>query len=226
MCRLILIFSFIGLLSGCSTTYKPPAQKSVATDGVDGDLSLGDIVVYGRLRKEVLQKPTAVFYSAFGHSYCMSQEVVYDVDEYLQGSGPATIKFSQHKIDYCWTLTENIGFNESILFLSKNKHRGVWSTGSAKIFRYDGKADIFTPKDIMQFVRFENFDAFLLDHDKPIDWTFELGHTPIEGLEILQERGVLTYESDPRYKGGEFYHLKLYKYIDIDLLLKELKKNS
>lgn len=222
---------FIALL-GCTIANEPLVGKPVYFKNINDDAFWENIIVYGKLKKETIRQPTAVYGSSFGHAYCMAEEISFKVDSYLQGSGPELIQFTQNVIDSCKPLAADIGFGEAILFLSKNEFRGVWSTDSIKIFRIDDEDRIFQPSDIIKFSSFKNFDALLSTYENPFEWIEEKNRESHEILEALKKREILDFEivkinwpkmPEPWVHGdqayGEFYTVKMYKYIKIDTLI-------
>lgn len=204
---------------GCSVTGIPLSGEAVYAKERKDYFLWEEIVVFGKLKEEVLRPPTEVYHSSFGHSYCMSEYVVYEVFEYIKGSGPKVIEFSQNTFDVCQPLADQSGFGESILFLAKNKHRGVWSNASIVIDTSNGDRRIFKPEDIAMFLRFSNFKSLLRDYEEPYEWAVGTGLLPKSELEKLQENGVLSYRLDPSDIHQSIYLLKMYKYIDANALL-------
>ena len=196
------------------------AGEPVYFKHINDDVFWENIVVYGRLQKEVLKKPTSVYHSSFGHGYCMSEEVSFEAQKYIKGNGPDLIEFSQNKIDFCLPIAENIGFGEAVLFLSKNEHRGIWSTGSVRIDDFEGEPRIYRPSDIMYFLSFENFESLLTEYKEPFEWGVETGLLSEQDLDKLKDKGILSYRPDPQDKNGSFYLLEMYKYISVEALLK------
>mgnify|MGYP001299141990 CR=1 FL=1 len=219
MYRAIITILSIAALTGCSTTYDTLVGEPVYFKHINDDVFWENVVVYGKLRTDVLRKPTGVYHSSFGHAYCMSEEVTFDVKKYILGAGPEVIEFSQNIIDFCRPIAENTGFGKSILFLSKNEHRGIWSTGSIRIDEIDGEARIFKPADIMHLLSFGNFESLLTDYEKPLEWGVDSGLLSERDLERLKEKGVLSYKLDPQDRNGDFYLLEMYKYIKVEALI-------
>lgn len=219
MYRALLIIFVTTFLYGCSSNPEKLAGEPVYFKHINDDVFWENIVVYGSLQKEVLQKPTSVYHSAFGHGYCMSEEVTFEAQKYIKGTGPVLIEFSQNKIDSCRPIAENIGFGEGVLFLSKNEHRGIWSTGSVRIDNFEGEARIYRPTDIMHFLSFENFESLLAEYKEPFEWGVELAQLSEQDLDKLKEKGILSYRPDPQDTSGIFYLLEMYKYISVEALL-------
>ena len=229
MYRVLLLIFVIASLSSCTLTQDKLVGESVYFKHINDNVFWEDIVVYGKLQKQVLRKPTSIYHSAFGHSYCMSEEVIFEVEKYIKGSGPDIIKFSQNKIDNCKPLAENIGFGEAILFLSKNIPRGVWSTGSVRIESYQEKSQIYKPIDILHFLSFKNLESLLSEHEKPlewVDWNVQTGFLSENDLDKLQEKGILSYRHYPDEKNGSLYQLTIHKFISIEALLKMTSNKS
>jgi hypothetical protein len=219
MYRVLLIVFLVASLFGCSSTQETLSGEPVYFKHINDDVFWENIVVYGKLQKEVLRKPTSLYHSAFGHGYCMSEEVSFEAQKYIKGTGPDLIEFSQNKIDYCRPLAENIGFGEAIIFLSKNEHRGIWSTGSVRINNFEGESRIYRPIDIMHFLSFENFDSLLTEYKEPFEWGVEIGLLSKQDLDKMKEKGILSYRPDPQDKNDSFYLLEMYKYISVEELL-------
>lgn len=219
----LAIFEILVIISllGCSVTSEKIVGEPVYFKDINDDVFWENIVVYGELQKDVLRKPTGVYHSSFGHGYCMSEEVTFKADKYILGSGPKIIEFSQNVIDYCKTIAESAGFGKSVLFLSKNEYRGIWSTGSIRIDEVEGEPRIFKPVDIMQFLSFENFESMLSEYKTPFSWGVEADVLSVQDLEKLKKKGVLSYRLDPQDKNGSFYHLEMYKYINVKALIKK-----
>ena len=229
MYRVLLLIFVIASLSSCTLTQDKLVGESVYFKHINDNVFWEDIVVYGKLQKEVLRKPTSVYHSAFGHSYCMSEEVIFEVEKYIKGSGPDIIKFAQNKIDNCKPLAENIGFGEAILFLSKNIPRGVWSTGNVRIESSQEESQIYKPIDILHFLSFKNFESLLSEHEKPlewVDWGVRMNLLSIETLDKLKEKGILSYRAYPHEKYGSLYLLTMYKFISVETLLKVTSNKS
>lgn len=186
----------------------------------DSEVRREDFVVYGRLLKEVLVAPTDVYASSFGHAYCMAEEVTYEIKHYIQGSGPPIIEFTQNLVDYCTPLAEEIGFEESILFFSKNKWRGIWSTGTARIFKDDGQRRIVLPADIERFSSLDNFKLLLSDYDEPVEIAFSRQLEAWKFSESLKELGVISERPSQNEEDKDFLLLNLHKYIDLEDLLR------
>jgi len=219
MHRALLTSLLTIILLGCTTTSEQLVGEPVYFKYINDDIFWENIIVYGRLQKEILREPTQVYGSSFGHAYCMAEEVTFEVLDYIQWSGPDLIKFTQNKIDFCRPLAENIGFGESILFLSKNRYRGVWSTGSIKISEIDGESRIFRPSDIIYFISFNDFESLLSEYEKPFEWGMEKSIESEDVLATLKEKGVLSYKLDSSDKNNDFYLIAMYKYINLDRLL-------
>tara|TARA_R100000687_G_scaffold81550_1_gene78796 strand:- start:547 stop:1218 length:672 start_codon:yes stop_codon:yes gene_type:complete len=204
---------------GCSATGIPLSGEAVYAKERKDYFLWEEIVVFGKLKEEVLRPPTEVYHSSFGHSYCMSEYVVYEVFEYIKGSGPKVIEFSQNTFDVCRPLADQSGFGESILFLAKNKPRGVWSNASMVIDTSNGDRRIFKPEDMAMFLRFSNFESLLRDYEKPYEWAIGTGLLPKSELEKLRGYGVLSYRLDASDTHQSIYLLEMYKYLDANALL-------
>lgn len=213
-------FLIATVLASCTTAGQPEplVGEPVYFRHISDDVFWENFVVYGSLERNVLRKPTEVYYSAFGHSYCMVEEVSFKVIEYIQGSGPTLIEFEEHIADSCRPIAESIGFNESILFISKNEHRGTWHTGGIKLQRFDGEVRIFKPLDILRFMSFDNFESLLTDYDEPFEWAIQLGILGESDLVSLSEKGVLDFEHDSSVGEG-IYKVNMHKYISLEQLL-------
>ena len=218
MHRTILIILTVISLWGCSTTHEGLVGEPVYFRDIGDDVFWENIVVYGELQMDILSKPTDIYNSSFGHAYCMSEEVTFKVYNYLLGSGPKVINYSQNIIDQCRPVAENIGFDKAVLFLSKNKYRGIWSTGSVPVHEIDGKSQIFRPRDIVQFLIFESFDSLLSNHEEPIEWGVEVDLLPEESLKKLKEKGVLSYKLNTQDENSSYYLVEMYKYISLEAL--------
>jgi hypothetical protein len=199
---------------------------------INYDADVKYLVIYGSIQKETVRKPTEVFESNFGHAYCMAQDIAFKVERYIQGNGPDLIEFTQHIIDSCKTLSADVGFGETILFLSKNRWGKVWAEGAIKVSRFNNEARIFQPSDILKFTQFGNFDELLSTYSLPFEWSVEKTWESNEMLEELRKRGVLDFKversnwpktpqprRDEAQAYDEFYIVKMYKYIKLDTLL-------
>ncbi|WKD49610.1 hypothetical protein [Microbulbifer spongiae] len=203
----------------CSLNQEKLAGESIYFKHKNDDVFWENIVGYGRFQKEVLQKPTSVYHSAFGHGYCMSEEVTFEAKKYLKGTGSDLIEFAQNKIDYYRPIAEDIGFSEAVLFLSKNEHRGIWSTRSVRIDNFEGESRIYRPIDIMHFLSFENLESLHIEYKEPFEWGVEIGLLSEQNLDKLKGKGILSYRPDPQDKNGNLYLLEMYKYISVEALL-------
>jgi hypothetical protein len=233
MFRLVLVSALLIPAGGCTTTPKAGlAGKPVYFKHVNDDVFWENIIVYGRLKKETIRQPTQVYGSSFGHAYCMAQDVSFKVEQYVQGSGPDLIEFTQHVVDSCDALSADIGFGDALLFLSKNRWRGVWSTGVISLRRFDEEVRIFEPADIMKFTSFDDFEELLSTYTEPFEWGVEKNWESYETLEALRKLGILDFAIErmewpempqPRreevYAYDEYYVVKIYKYIKLETLL-------
>lgn len=234
MHRLILLSLLVTLSSICTATVlkgPPLVGKPIYFKHINDDVFWENIIVYGNLEKEVIRAPSKTYESSFGHSYCMVQDISFRVKKYIQGAGPDLIEFSQHSVDSCKSLSTDIGFKASILLLSKNKFRGIWTTGSIKIFSLDGEDRIFLPTDIVKFSHFENFNELLTSFKEPYEWGVENDHENYQALVSLKEKGILDFEkvkekwpkaldakeSVPQGY-NEYFLVKINKYIKLDAL--------
>lgn len=220
MKKLLLAYIMLFVLMGCTTASEVLIGEPIYSRLDSSDMLWENFIVYGKLRKEVLREPTDVYQSSFGHAYCMSEEITYEVLGYIQGSGPSFIEFTQNKIDSCRPIADDIGFGKSILFLSKNKYRGIWVTGSLTLNDADTEPRIVSPSDILQLSVLDNFGDILTDHEEPSEWKIEKGFESKDDLEKLKEKGILEFELIKDESGREFYMVKIYKYIRIKDLLR------
>ncbi len=218
MYRAVMAIFAVVFVCGCAPTPKSLSGQPEYSKHFENQVTRESIIVYGELQRNVLSKPTAVFGSAFGHAFCMNEEVTFEVKRYLVGTGPQIINFSNNIIDDCRPIADSTGFGEAILLLNKNEHRGVWSSGSAKVRYIDDKPGIYLPHEIMQFIWFKVFFDSLEDYSEPI--TMRTDHwLVLEGeLERLAEAGVLTFKPDPKNEDGHLVELR--KYISLEKLLK------
>jgi hypothetical protein len=161
----------------------------------------------------------------------MAQDVSFKVEKYVQGSGPERIEFTQHVVDSCRALSVDIGFGDAILFLSKNKWRGVWTTDVIRVRHFDEEARIIEPADIMKFASFDDFDELLSTYTEPFEWSVEKNWESYDTLEALRKRGILDFAIErtnfpkmpqPRRDEvnayDEYYLVKMYKYIKLETL--------
>jgi hypothetical protein len=219
MHRILLIIILIPILHGCTVTKERLIGSPVHSEH-DGHVMWENIAVYGKLMEQTLRAPTQVYQSSFGHAFCMVEGVTFDVSGYIEGSGPKIVEFSQNKIDSCSPLAEDIGFGKSILFLSKNKYRGVWITGSARVDVNDGESRIVRPSDILHFSSFNNFELALSSHEKPLEWYLENDFETTHLLNKLKKIGILNYKLISSTDSDEYYSVTLFKYLQVDKLLK------
>lgn len=202
-------------------------------------LSEERIVVYGRLEKEVITKPTETYGSFFGDGYCMNRRVSFKVEKYIQGNGPDLIEFSENVLNSCRALSADIGFGEAIMFLSTNKFRGVWSEHSARVYRLHEEAEILDPNDVERFTSFDNFEELLSTYCQPLEWRAEKDWQSYDTLGNLRERGILDFavekskwpeqpqpRRDETHAYDEYYMVKMYKYIKLETLLALSSGNS
>jgi len=234
MHRLVLLSLLVTLTLGCTATVpqEPPlVGKPIYFKHINDDVFWENIIVYGNLEKEVIRDPSKTYGSSFGHSYCMVQDISFRVKKYIQGSGPDLIEFSQHVVDSCRSLSTDTGLKGSILFLSKNKFRGIWTTGSVKIFNFDGEDRIILPTDIVKFNHFENFNELLTSFKEPFEWSVENDYESYQALVTLKEKGILDFEKVKEKwpksidaKEGEpqgdyeYFSVKINKYIKLNTL--------
>lgn len=220
MHRLILTLLTTALLHGCASPEQPLMGKPVYSDHFKGKVNWENILVYGKLKENILREPTGVFHSAFGHAYCMNEEISFEVLKYLQGSGPDLIQFREDKIDSCKPLAEEIGFGEAILSLSKNEYRGVWTSSSINIGNFDGEKRIYKAEDLHFLLNLGNIDSLLTDYETPFEWFAYSHQISKKMLERLEEKGILSYKLHPEDKNNLTYSLEMYKYVNVDELLK------
>lgn len=220
MNRLILTLLTTALLYGCASPEQTLVGKPVYSEHFKGEVTGEHIIVYGKLKKNVLREPTGVFHSAFGHAYCMNEEISFEVLKYLRGSGPDLIQFREDKIDSCKPLAEEIGFGEAILSLSKNEHRGVWNSGSMIIGNFDGEKRIYKAEDLYSLIILGNIDELLTDYEAPFEWFAYSHQISKKMLERLEDKGILSYKLHPEDKNNLTYSLEMYKYVKVDELLK------
>ena len=110
----------------------------------------------------------------------MAEDGTYEAMDYIRGSGPKLITFTQHLMDVsCDSIAEEIGLGESILFLVNSEFRGLKPEGGLRLYDDHGEARILFPEDIERFTIFGDFDALLSTYTEPV----EIG----------------GFEKDPRY---------------------------
>lgn len=218
---------------GCATTTDVPLSgKPIYFKNINDDVFWENIIVFGYLERETIRQPTSSYASSFGHAYCMAQDISFRAKNYIQGSGPNLIEFTQHVVDSCQSLSTDIGLQKAILFLSKNEHRGIWSTGNVRVFNLDGEGRIVDPLGINMFSSLENFDALLSEYSEPFEWGEAKSWETYETLNALKDKAVLDFElvksswpklpeprSDEAQAYDEYYQIKMYKYIKLNTLL-------
>jgi hypothetical protein len=211
---------------------EPLKGKPVHYKWGDNRVIYENVIVHGALQELTIRQPTATYGSAFGHAYCMEEEITYKVKNYVLGSGPKLLQFKQHVIDWCNPISEKTGLGESLLFLSFNSIRGIWTDTGIKLAKKDDDLVIIQPQDIAEFLKFadfENFDQMMTDHDEPIIRYVEREWHTHDMLEALRKRDILDFEEvrvpwperpDQEMNDTEFYKATIYKYIRLSSLLK------
>ena len=225
-----IIVIALSLLGGCSTTKQIPYEGKPFYPKHDKDkVYWEEFIVYGQLLKETLVPPTGVYYSSFGHEYCMLRQVEFRAEKYLLGSGPELINFSHHAMDVCQPIAFDTRFRKSIIFLNKNEHRGIWYTGYAQLFGEDDNLQILRPQDMIVFAKHPKFREMLVNVKEPFEWEMPEYEVTRDMLEELREYGILEFEVirgefiETTHAGKDIYEeylkIKFFKYLKVEELL-------
>jgi len=236
MRRVVISACFAALICGCSNKAGTGSGGPIRDKYSEG-FSSGGLVVHGRLTRTTLRQPTEVFHSALGHGYCMAEDSTYEVSDYIRGSGPELITFTQHLMDTsCDSISEEIGLSESIVFLVNSKFLGLKPEGGFRIYPDDGEPRVLFPEDIYRFTIFGDFDALLSTYTEPVEiGGFAKDPEVYRVLANLREKGVLDFRverndwsavarrpADASQAYTDTYLVTMYKYIKLETLLEHV----
>jgi len=224
------IFISLLLASSIANGDEPLRGKPIHYEWGDKRVIYENVIVHGRLQELTIRQPTATYGSAFGHAYCMEEVITYEVENFVVGSGPKLLQFKQHVLDWCNPLSEKIGLGESLLFLSFNSIRGIWTNTGIKLVKLNDELVIIQPQDLAEFLKFTNFEdleELLTAHEEPLTRYIEREFHTYDMLEALRQRDILDYEEvrvpwpkhpDREMNDTEFYKATVYKYIRLSSL--------